>query len=160
MTPEQFQSAFLHIAGTRFNWRRFRAESWPVELSVVTDHSELGQVRVPWYRVDGEGVPGHDDRAQLARVDEIADNMHNESVDARRRVFGFAVIFAKTSRGVCIALPAFRLAPGDSVVMDGTHRLIGLYLSGNKNWSVLLYEVVGPVEAGAHWDAELVSPRV
>lgn len=162
LSPEQFEQLFKPITYGRFNWRYFRHHDLRVELVIVKTRKQLGKLVLPHVRDSGDlsrEASQTSDAARNITVAESAATIHAMGGDSRARILRLAASFAEEKRGVVLALPAYRYPKGRVLLMDGVHRLTGLYLSGAQHWSVAVYVVHGPRRAALAWDMEFSEAR-
>src|SRR5215208_1103151 len=60
-TPEEFEQRFRDDIRVGFNWDRFLAERWLIELVTLVSHPDLGRCYAPWYVGAGADEVSYDD---------------------------------------------------------------------------------------------------
>lgn len=128
------------------DWDRFAAEKWPICRGVVVDTAELGSLRTAfWVRfkrlnprflktVGTRSLPVAEVAARIAQFPQPGQD-HILALVQQYRQAGVADVDA----------PAYRLADGTFLILDGNHRSTALALAGVP-FRLNLYVVMGPAD--------------
>lgn len=165
MAVETFAEFFRPVVRVLFDWDRMQRERWLVEMSVVADPDQVALWRVPW-NVDRHGreVPYDHPEARPARVDEVDRLLLAFHPERQHHVAKLVRDFRQSRQPVQTVVPTYRIPGGGHLLLDGSHRAVGLVLS-RVPFRLLACAVRGPVDADIipelkHWQTlSVVGPR-
>jgi hypothetical protein len=145
MTAADYADRFEAIT-VRLNWRKFAAESWPVERHVVTDPLALSQFHTFFRKSLGRVNPHflHWIASRQMQVEEVLAKLGRLPRADRTSIEQIAAEFGQMREPVRLTLPTYELGDGQRFIMDGNHRACGLALSGQP-FELELYSIAGPV---------------
>ena len=131
--------------GMRLHLERLPSDA-TIEYRRITDRGELGQLfsayrGTPW-KVER---PLWDPLARPLRVHDIAERLDEFLETNRGHFLSLLDQFRRNSSRIALRLPAYRLADGEALLLDGNHRATALWMSG-KPVDVTLAMLCAPVD--------------
>src|SRR5262245_8578481 len=150
-SSETFAREFRESIRVGFNWDRFLAERWPVEVVVLTSPAELGRIFMPWYiGTNGEEVAYDHPGAVPMKLTDLPKAMHILNSERQADILKFVDEFRDQVGLNRVTAPAYGLPNDQFFVLDGNHRLSALAIH-SVPFDVTLWNVNGPID----WDCLL-----
>ena len=158
-TPEQFEERFRDEIRVGFNWDRFLAERWPIELVTLVSHPDLCRCYAPWY-VDpaADEVPYDDPQAVPMRLHDVPKAFEILGVEHKAAIQEKVAKLRDSTGLIRFSVPSYSLPDGDYFILDRNHRLSALAVS-EMPFEVELWNVRGPLDKDClldlhHWVKE------
>lgn len=157
MSAATFEQFFRPCVRVLFDWASFLIERWPVRLSVVEDRHALAEFRIPWnFAASGQVVKYDHPEATPAMLGSMPGRLTVLEACRRESILRIASAFAAERPPVILLVPTYHLPDNGHLVLDGTHRLTALVVSGVP-CKVLTATVHGPLDRSVipelrHWE--------
>lgn len=140
-----FDSLAPMETGMRLHLERMPSDT-RIEFRRITDRNELGRLftscRATARRVER---PISHPFARPLRIHGVAARMDEYSNSNRGRFLALVDYFKNSTDPIALRLPAYRLADGDALLLDGNHRATALWMSGEPI-DVTLAMLCGPID--------------
>ncbi len=155
-TPDEFVSTFREVIRVGFNWDRFLAEQWPIELVTLNSHADLERCFMPWYiGVKGEEVAYDAEKAVPMRLTDVPKTMNILNDERQADIQSYVEEFRHQADLVKFSVPTYALPDDQYFILDRNHRLSALTLN-SVPFKVTLWNVRGPLESDGlldliHW---------
>lgn len=141
-----FTRTFREAIRVGFNWDRFFAEEWPIELVSVDAHPELGRCYMPWYvGAEGNEVAYHDPTAVPISLSDVPKNMPIFNEERRVDIQQYSDSFRHQTGLIKFEAPTYALPDNRYFILDRNHRLAALTLN-SVPFEVTLWNVRGPLD--------------
>lgn len=157
-SPAAFAAKFRTAIRVGFQWDRFFAENWPVELIEIDTREALARCYMPWYiGAAGEEVAyDHPEAAPMSLADvPKAVALLNE--ERRMDISKYVDEFRATDGAIEFEAPTYGMSGDRYFVLDRNHRLSALALSAEP-FRVTLWNVRGPRHSGGLLDLVHFEP--
>lgn len=151
-----FADRFRDAIRVGFNWKRFFAEKWPIEIVRLNAVPQLSRCFIPWYiGPKGDEVAYDDPIATPMRLSDVPKSIHLLNEERRQDIFDYVDRVKKEQSVVRFAVPTYALPDDQHFVLDRNHRLSALTLEPVP-FEVSLWNVRGPLESDGlldliHW---------
>lgn len=159
-TPSDFEQTFREVIRVGFNWERFFAEGWPVELITLNVQEELSRCFMPWYiGPDGSEVAYDDPGAVPMNLLDVPKAMALLNHERRLGIQQYVDSFRDSKDVIEFAAPTYSLPNQQHFILDRNHRLSALTVHPVR-FKVTLWNVCGPLESEClldlnHWTSKL-----
>jgi len=156
-TSAAFAEAFRDAIRVGFNWDRFFAENWPIEVVTLKTQADLGRCFTPWYiGVNGDEVPYDAPDAVPMNLRDVPKAVTLLSAERRADIQDYVETFTEDGGVVRFRAPTYALPKGGHFILDRNHRLSALTMSSSLSFEVTLWNVRGPLESEGlldliHW---------
>jgi len=149
VTPKQFHAKFSNGICGMFNWQRFLADKWPVEIVELTDRQAFANLRLSWFlSPDSVFVAFDEPRATPVRLDDVQNWYPFLPREQRNRIEQMKREYLEGSRKLEFEFPSYAIPTNEHLVLDANHRLSALALSG-ASFLLHMFVVKGPIDPGA-----------
>jgi hypothetical protein len=146
MTVDSFHNNFCSGIRVQFNWRRFFAENWPVELMAMYEKGQFGDIRLPWCLDTNNSFVSYDSpNASPVKLSDIGIWFEHLPSDRKMAIQKLKDEFGSGARSTKFEVPLYALPANHFLVLDGNHRLSALALS-SLPFSVKMHVVKGPID--------------
>src|SRR5260370_42402630 len=96
-----------------FNWVRFLAERWPIDLVLLQVQSEFRKCVLPWYfDVNGHEVKYDSIGAEPLNLMDLPKSFHSLTIDHQDGIKAKEAEFQAVRNPICFAVPAYALPCG------------------------------------------------
>jgi len=153
-----FAAKFRDAIRVGFQWDRFFAENWPVELVTIETREALGRCYMPWYiGVAGEEVAyDHPEAAPMSLAD-VPKAVTLLNAERRADISKYVDEFRAANGVVEFEAPTYAMSGDRYFILDCNHRLSALALSAEP-FRVMLWNVCGPQDSGGLLDLIHFAP--
>ena len=155
-TPSAFTETFRDAIRVGFNWDRFLAEKWQIELVTLESPDDLTRCFMPWYigTIGDEVAYDHPEAAPMS-LHDVPKAMQLLNEERKADIQNYVDLFRKEKGVIEFTAPTYALPDDQYFILDRNHRLSALALNAVP-FRVTLWNVRGPLESDGlldliHW---------